>query len=110
MSENQPAYNAAYNTTTTHTHGFPFAHDATTSLPASRTMTLAHFFIAPRSKVEILRKMRGSLFTSAFGFEAARQHLRHRDIRTTSSHYVEKKKRVEVSLSIPSSVTLQIAA
>ena len=35
-----------------------------------------------------------------FGIEAARQHLGHRDIRTTSSHYVEKRKRVEVRLPI----------
>jgi hypothetical protein len=72
-------------------------------------MTLACYFIAPRPKVEILRKMLGSLITSALGIEAARRHLGHRDIRATSSHHVEKKKRVEVSLSIPSSVTPQVA-
>lgn len=32
--------------------------------------------------------------------EAARQHLGHRDIRTTSAHYVDKKKRIEVTLSL----------
>ena len=51
-------------------------------------MTTAPYFIAPRSTVEILRKKRGSLITSAFGVEAARQHLGHRDIRTTSAHDV----------------------
>ena len=72
-------------------------------------MTIALYLIGPRSKVEILRKKRGSLITSAFGVEAAWQHLGHRDIRTTSSHYVEKKKRVEVNLSIPTSATLHVA-
>jgi hypothetical protein len=32
------------------------------------------------------------------GIEAARQHLGHRDIRTTSSHYVDKKKRIEINI------------
>lgn len=49
--------------------------------------------------IHMLRKESGSLIASAFGIEAARQHLGHRDIRTTSSHYVEKKKRVEITLS-----------
>lgn len=47
-----------------------------------------------------LRKESGSLVASDFGIEAARQHLGHRDIRTTSAHYVEKRKRVEVGLSL----------
>lgn len=59
--------------------------------------------------IHMLRKESGSLIASAFGIEAARQHLGHRDIRTTSSHYVEKKKRVEVNLSIPTSATLHVA-
>ena len=50
--------------------------------------------------IHSLRKESGSLIASTFGIEAARQHLGHRDIRTTSSHYVEKRKRVEVSLPI----------
>jgi len=45
-------------------------------------------------------KESGSLIASSHGIEAARQHLGHRDIRTTSSHYVDKKRRVEVSLPI----------
>jgi len=53
-------------------------------------MTIASYSIAPRSKVEILRKKRGSLITSAVGIEAARQHfgqtvglapLSHHDLR-----------------------------
>jgi len=63
-------------------------------------MILARYFIAPHSKVEIRRKKRGSLIASAFGIEAARQHLGHRDIRTTSAHFVEKKERVEMSPSM----------
>ena len=65
-------------------------------------MPIAPYSIAPRSKVEILRKKRGSLITSAFGVEAAWQHLGHREIRTTSSHCVEKKKRAEIKLSTAS--------
>ncbi len=50
--------------------------------------------------IHALRKESGSLIASNFGIEAARQHLGHRDIRTTSAHYVDKKKRVEISLPI----------
>jgi hypothetical protein len=39
------------------------------------------------------------LVAADFGIEAARQHLGHRDIHTTSAHYVGKKRRVGVSLS-----------
>lgn len=46
--------------------------------------------------VHALRKESGSLVASEFGIEAARQHLGHRDISTTSSHYVAKKRRVEI--------------
>ena len=52
-----------------------------------------------RKAIHMLRKESGSLIASAFGIEAARQHLGHRDIRTTSAHYVEKKRRVEITLS-----------
>jgi len=62
-------------------------------------MTISRYLIAPRPNVEILRKDRSSLITSAFGIEAARQHVGHRAIRPTSAHYVEKKKRVEITLS-----------
>jgi integrase len=50
--------------------------------------------------IHSLRKESGSLIASTFGIEAARQHLGHRNIRTTSPHYVDKRKRVEVSLPI----------
>jgi len=56
--------------------------------------------VRQRKAIHALRKESGSLIASEFGIEAARQHLGHRDIRTTSSHYVEKKKRVEVSLAL----------
>ena len=36
-------------------------------------MTIALHFIGPRSKVEILREMLGSLITSSLGIEAARR-------------------------------------
>jgi len=54
--------------------------------------------VSQRNAIHTLRKESGSLIASAFGIEAARQHLGHRDIRTTSSIYVDKKRRVEVSL------------
>jgi integrase len=58
--------------------------------------------VGQKKAIHALRKESGSLIASNFGIEAARQHLGHRDIRTTSSHYVEKKKRIEVQLSLPS--------
>lgn len=58
--------------------------------------------IRHRKAIHSLRKESGSLVASAFGIEAARQHLGHRDISTTSAHYVSKKKRVEVSLGLGS--------
>ena len=61
-------------------------HVVTTSLTGSRTMPLARYIIAPRSKVDIPRKKRSSPITSAFGVEAAPQHLVHGDIRTKSRH------------------------
>src|SRR5450432_3568427 len=66
--------------------------------------------LAPRqrrasAKSDLLfSKESGSLIASSHGIEAARQHLGHRDIRTTSSHYVDKKKRIEVSLPIRATV------
>lgn len=48
--------------------------------------------------VHALRKESGSIIASNFGIEAARQHLGHRDIRTTSATYVGKKKRTEVTM------------
>ena len=56
--------------------------------------------VRQKKAIHALRKESGSLIASNFGIEAARQHLGHRDIRTTSSHYVEKKKRIEVHLTI----------
>ncbi|HEY4249236.1 MAG TPA: tyrosine-type recombinase/integrase [Lacunisphaera sp.] len=54
--------------------------------------------VRQKKAIHSLRKESGSLIASAYGIEAARQHLGHRDIRTTSSHYVDKKKRVEIKL------------
>jgi len=48
--------------------------------------------------IHSLRKESGSLIAASFGIEAARQHLGHRDISTTSAHYVGKKMRFEVKL------------
>lgn len=56
--------------------------------------------VRDKKAIHSLRKESGSLVASNFGIEAARQHLGHRDIRTTSAHYVEKKKRIEVRLPI----------
>ena len=63
--------------------------------------------VRQRKAIHALRKESGSLIASTHGIEAARQHLGHRDIRTTSSHYVDKKKRVEVSLPMGTSGKLQ---
>lgn len=54
--------------------------------------------VTQRKAIHALRKESGSLVATAFGIEAARQHLGHRDISTTSAHYVEKKRRIEVQL------------
>ncbi len=56
--------------------------------------------VRQQKAIHALRKESGSLIASSHGIEAARQHLGHRDIRTTSSHYVDKKKRIEVSLPL----------
>ena len=42
--------------------------------------------VRQKKAIHALRKESGSLNASNFGIEAARQHLGHRDIRTTSSH------------------------
>lgn len=63
--------------------------------------------VTQRNAVHALRKESGSLIASSHGIEAARQHLGHRDIRTTSSHYVDKKRRVEVSLPMGAAGKLQ---
>ena len=55
--------------------------------------------IKQQKAIHALRKESGSLVAADFGIEAARQHLGHRDIHTTSAHYVGKKRRVEVSLA-----------
>ena len=52
-----------------------------------------------KKPIHMLRKESGSFIAADYGIEATRQHLGHRDIRTTSAIYVEKKRRVEVSLS-----------
>ena len=54
--------------------------------------------VSQRMAIHMLRKESGSLITSSHGIEAARQHLGHRDIRTTSAHYVDKKRRVEIDI------------
>jgi integrase len=56
--------------------------------------------IRERKAIHSLRKESGSLIASELGIEEARQHLGHRHISTTSAHYVGKKKRIEVSLTI----------
>lgn len=58
--------------------------------------------VRQQKAIHSLRKESGSLIASTFGIEAARQHLGHRDIRTTSAHYVAKKKRVEVVIPMVS--------
>ncbi len=55
--------------------------------------------IKQQKAIHALRKESGSLVAADLGIEAARQHLGHRDIHTTSAHYVGKKRRVEVNLS-----------
>jgi len=55
--------------------------------------------VRERKAVHMLRKESGSLVASQFDIEAARQHLGHRDIRTTSALYIDKKARREVSLT-----------
>lgn len=63
--------------------------------------------VRQQKAIHALRKESGSLVASNFGIEAARQHLGHRDIRTTSSHYVDKKKRVEVSIPMGAASQLE---
>ncbi|WP_404420759.1 tyrosine-type recombinase/integrase [Nibricoccus sp. IMCC34717] len=58
--------------------------------------------ISSRNAIHVLRKESGSLVADTFGIEAARQFLGHRDISLTSSTYVSKKKRIEISLPLES--------
>lgn len=66
--------------------------------------------VSQRNAIHALRKESGSLIASAFGIEAARQHLGHRDIRTTSAHYVDKKKRIEITLSMAGAELREVGA
>lgn len=59
--------------------------------------------------VHSLRKESGSLIATQYGIEAARQHLGHRDISTTSAHYVCKKRRFEVSVDVSRGYLREIA-
>ncbi|MGH7996700.1 MAG: tyrosine-type recombinase/integrase [Opitutaceae bacterium] len=63
--------------------------------------------VSERNAIHTLRKESGSLIACSYGIEAARQHLGHRDIRTTSAHYVDKKKRIEVRFPIRTGGQLQ---
>lgn len=63
--------------------------------------------IRQQKAIHSLRKESGSLVAADYGIEAARHHLGHRDIRTTSAHYVEKKRRVEVRFT-PSAGGLRV--
>jgi integrase len=63
--------------------------------------------VSQRTAIHTLRKESGSLIASSYGIEAARQHLGHRDIRTTSAHYVDKKKRIEVNLPLDTAGKLE---
>lgn len=63
--------------------------------------------VSQRNAVHALRKESGSLIASNYGIEAAREHLGHRDIRITSSTYVSKKRRIEVSLPLASTRQLR---
>lgn len=66
--------------------------------------------VRQQKAIHSLRKESGSLIASTHGIEAARQHLGHRDIRTTSAHYVDKKKRVEISLPLASAERFEATA
>ena len=56
--------------------------------------------VLQQKAVHALRKESGSLVATSYGIEATRQHLGHRDICTTSAHYVEKRRRFEVQLPV----------
>lgn len=66
--------------------------------------------ILQQKAIHALRKESGSLVATSYGIEAARQHLGHRDIRTTSAHYVEKRRRIEVQLPATSADQLRATA
>lgn len=51
-----------------------------------------------RKPVHYLRKESGSYVADAFGIEAARQHLGHADIGTTSAFYLDKKSKKSVPM------------
>ncbi len=53
-----------------------------------------------RTAIHSLRKESGSIIVQRYGIEAGRQHLGHRDIRTTSETYTDKRQRVEISLTV----------
>jgi integrase len=57
--------------------------------------------ITEQKAVHVLRKESGSLIARQYGIEAARYHLGHRDISTTSRHYVTKLGRYEITLDHP---------
>ena len=54
-------------------------------------------------------KVPRKILEQRIGTEAARQHLGHRDIRTTSAHYVSKKKRIEVMIGAETAGELRVA-
>lgn len=66
--------------------------------------------VTAQKAVHALRKESGSIIASSFDIEAARRHLGHRDIRTTSAHYVGKKKRIEVEIGTGSSIRIESKA
>lgn len=51
--------------------------------------------------VHYLRKESGSLIASSHGIEAARRHLGHADIATTSNFYSDKKGKTAVNITMP---------
>lgn len=65
--------------------------------------------VTAQKAVHALRKESGSIIASSFDVEAARRHLGHRDIRTTSAHYIGKKKRIEVEIGTSSSIRFDSA-
>lgn len=57
--------------------------------------------VRQKKAIHALRKESGSLIAANYGIEDARRHLGHRNISLTSSYYVDKRKRVEVTLDVP---------
>ena len=58
------------------------------------TKPLAHV----QKPIHELRKEAGSLINEQFGLHAASLFLGHSDTRITAAHYVDKKKRISISL------------